>query len=124
MNFERFIKADQRPITARRIAAAQRALDRKKEEVSLFPELQPKETPEERCARFDQESVATIRRWRSDEAARWKRARKAYYNLSSDDRAAVNARWRDNRFMPKTAVYLLETLRAVNPRSLPRLTPT
>ena len=113
MKFERFIRAERRPITGRRLAAAKRALQRQADAVALFPELQPTETPEQRCNRFDDASVATVQRWRDDEAERWRRARRELRALSTGQQAAVDRRWAQNRFMPKTAVYLLETIRAV-----------
>ena len=113
MKFERFIRADRRPVTGRRLAAAKRALQRQADAVALFPELQPTETPQQRCDRFDRESVATVQRWRDAEAERWRRARRELRAMTPAAQAQVDRRWVQNRFMPKTAVYLLETIRAV-----------
>ena len=113
MKFQLHIKATRREVTPRRLAAARRALTRQADAVALFPDLQPTETPQQRCDRFDLESVAMVQRWRDAEAARWRRARRTLRNLTAEQRAKVHARFTLNRFMPKTAVYLLETIRAV-----------
>ena len=113
MKFERFIRAERRPVTGRRLAAAKRALRRQADAVALFPELQPTETPQQRCDRFDLEGVATVQRWRDAEAERWRRARRDLRAMTATAQAQVDRRWAQNRFMPKTAVYLLEIIRAV-----------
>jgi hypothetical protein len=113
MKFERFIRAERRPVTGRRLAAAKRALQRQADKVALYPELQPTETPQERCDRFDLASLAASQRWRDAEAERWRRARRELRAMSAAKQTQVDRRWGQNRFMPKTAVYLLETIRAV-----------
>lgn len=119
MKFDRFIRAERRSITGRRLAAAKRALQRQADAVALFPELQPTETPEQRCERFDLASVATVQRWRDDEAKRWRRARRELRAMTAEQQAQVDRRWAQNRFMPKTAVYLLESIRAVKKEAQP-----
>ncbi len=113
MTFQSHIKATRREVTPRRLAAARRALTRQAEAVALFPDLQPTETPQQRCDRFDLEGITMVRRWRDAEAARWRRARRILRTLTTEQRAQVHARFSLNRFMPKTAVYLLEVIRAV-----------
>ena len=113
MKFQPHIKATRREVTPRRLAAARRALARQADAVALFPDLQPTETPQQRCDRFDLDGVAMVQRWRDAEASRWRRARRTLRNLSTEQRAQVHTRFTLNRFMPKTAVYLLETIRAV-----------
>jgi len=113
MKFDRYLRTDRRPITGRRLAAASRALRKQAEQVALFPELQPTETPEERCNRFDAEAVATLKRWRATRAADWRRARHKLRNLPPEIQAKVHQRWTQNRFMPGDPVYLLESIRAV-----------
>lgn len=119
MKFYSHIKASRREITPRRIAAARRALQKQADAVALFPELQPKQTPQERCEQFEAETVAMVQRWRDHEAASWKRARRMFRALPPAQRAEVEARFWGNRFMPKTAVYLLETIHAVTKEAQP-----
>ncbi len=114
MKFYPHIKATCRKITPRRLADAHRALQRQADAVALFPELQPTQTPHERCEQADRETIAMVQRWRDREAANWKRARRIFRDLPTATRAQVEARFWGNRFMPKTAVYLLETIRAVS----------
>ena len=119
MKFYPHIKATRREITPRRLAAARRALQRQADAVALFPELQPKQTPQERCEQFDQQAADMVQRWRDAEAANWKRARRLFRALESEARARVEERYWGNRFMPKTAVYLLEVIRAVTNETQP-----
>ena len=113
MKFDRYLRAERRPITGRRLAAAKRALQRQADEVALFPELQPTQTPEERCRQFDDASLATVQRWRDQRAADWRRARRTLRALTAEQQARVDRRWAQNRFMPGDPVYLLESIRAV-----------
>ena len=119
MKFDRHIRADRRPVTGRRLAAAKHALQRQADAVALFPELAPRETPEERIRRFDDASIATVKRWRDAEAERWRRARRELRVMTAAEQTQVDQRWAQNRFMPKTAVYLLETIRAVKKEAQP-----
>jgi hypothetical protein len=95
MKFSPHIKATRRAITPRRLAAARRALQ------------------------AQAEAVAMVQRWRDHEAASWKRARRMFRALPPAQRAEVEARYWGNRFMPKTAVYLLETIHAVTKEAQP-----
>ncbi len=76
-------------------------------------ELQPTETPEQRCNRFDDASQATVQDWRDTRAANWKRARKTLRALTAEQQAQVDRRFTQNRFMPGDPVYLLEIIRSV-----------
>jgi hypothetical protein len=113
MKFYRYIRAERRPITGRRLAAARRALQRQTDAVALFPDLQPTETPEQRCNRFDDENLARVQDWRDTRAANWKRARKTLRALTAEQQAQVDRRFTQNRFMPGDPVYLLEIIRSV-----------
>lgn len=70
MKFYLHIKATRRDITPRRLAIARRALQKQADAVALFPELQPTQTPQERCEQFDRETVDMVQRWRDAEADR------------------------------------------------------
>jgi hypothetical protein len=83
MKFRRQFRRVLRPVTGRRLSAARRALQRQAEEVALFPELQPTETPEQRIARLDVEADAHFQRLRDHTAAmvadrQVRRARRAF----------------------------------------------
>jgi len=114
MKFQRHIKArDDREITPRRLACAERRLQKQREEVALFPELGPQESAQERCERISRENTAHWQRIRDHEAASWRKGRKAFRALPPEMKAQVEQRYWGNKFMPKTAVYLLEVLREV-----------
>jgi len=85
MKFQPHIKATRREVTPRRLAAARRALARQADAVALFPDLQPTETPQQRCDRFDLDGVAMVLRWRDAEAARWRRARRTLRETLNKD---------------------------------------
>lgn len=113
MKFERYIKATPRPISNRRLAAAKRSLQRQADEVALFPELAPTQTPLERCQHFDQVSQTWVQSWRNERAARWRKARKQWNELSEFQAALVQIRYVHNHFMPGDPTYLLDIIRDV-----------
>ena len=102
-----------RGISPRRLAAARRAIDKANEAMALLPEFQVTETLAERCARYDAETVAAVRRWRNADAKNWKCARLLVRTLTPDQVNELNRRRRFNRFMPKTAVYLSESIQVI-----------
>jgi hypothetical protein len=60
-----------------------------------------------------------VKHWRNAEAKNWKRARQLFRALPPAARAQVEAQFWGNPFMPKTAVYLLETIHAVTKEAQP-----
>jgi hypothetical protein len=110
MKFTREIKNDIRPITRRRLAAARRALQRQADEVPLFPELQPNETPEERIARMDALAAAHLQSMRDHTAATWRRARRELRSLTPDQLAYVMARWNHPTWHPPHEAHYLADL--------------
>jgi hypothetical protein len=112
MQFDRYIKATRRPVTGRRVAAARRALQRQADKVALFPELAPTETPAERIDRFYDECVAMVQSHRDYLAETWRRARRQLRALTPEQRAEVMRQW-NNKFLPKTAVYLADIISTV-----------
>jgi hypothetical protein len=114
MRFDRYPlrTGNRRGPTPRRLAAARRALKRQADDVALFPELAPTETPEERVARFDADTDKAVASWRDLEAKHWRRARAQFRALTTEQQARVSQAFWGNRFMPKNGTYLLETIRA------------
>lgn len=124
MKFLRHIKADnRREITPRRLAAARRALQKQADAVALFPELQPKQTPQERCEVIDLEGVAYWQRIRNHTAETWKQARRDLRALTPEQRAQVLARWHcPNWHPPHEAHYLADLIFCAKRETLtPRL---
>ena len=95
-----------REITPRRIACAKRTLAREAEKVSLFPELAPQETPEQRLGSFSEQEAENGKWWRQRRAQDWRRARRAL-----DAMPVVQRRGLIKYFtvggMPKTPTNLL-----------------
>ena len=109
MQFQPHIKATRRPVTGRRLAAARRALQRQTDAVSLFPELAPTESPEERIDRIDTDTVEMVQRWRDYAARTWRKARRKLRELTPEQRTAVLKRW-SNPHLPKQAHYLADLI--------------
>jgi phage protein D len=110
MKFVRQPRQVLRPITGRRLSAARRALQRQADEVALFPELQPTETPEQRIARLDADAQAHLQRIRDHTAATWRRARRALRTLTPAQFAQVMARWHCPHWHPPHEAHYLADL--------------
>jgi hypothetical protein len=112
MDFDRY---PYRPETAlartpspRRLAAARRHLQRKADEVALFPELAPTQTPLERCQSFDRQAAEFITRMRALEAKHWRQGRAMLRQLPEELVEEVAQNWLTNRFLPKSATYFAD----------------
>jgi hypothetical protein len=113
MKFRRQHPRSFRPVTGRRLSAARRALQREKESVGLFPELQPTETPEQRIARLDAYAQEHMQRMRDRTAAMWRRVRSAFRTLTPAQRQYVLAQWNaSNWHPPHEAHYLADLIRS------------
>ena len=110
MRFERQHRRVLCPITGRRLSAARRALQREADEVALFPELQPTETPEQRIARLDAANQAHFQRMRDQAAATWRRARRALRSLTPAQLADVMDRWHSPNWPPPHQAHYLADL--------------
>jgi hypothetical protein len=111
MRFNRYPRRTFRPITGRRLSAARRAIQRQADEVALFPELQPTETPEQRIARMDAAAEAHWQTIRDQTAATWRRARREFRSLTPAQRDQVLARWHaPNWHPPHDAHYLADLI--------------
>ena len=111
MRFERYPRTVLRPVTGRRLSAARRALQRQADEVALFPELQPTETPQQRIARLNADAQAHHQRMRDHAAATWRRARLALRTLTPAQLAQVMERWHcPNWHPPHEAHYLADLI--------------
>jgi hypothetical protein len=111
MKFVRQFSRARRPVTGRRLAAARRTLQRQAEEVALFPELQPKETPAERVARLDLSAEAHFQSLRDYTAQTWRRTRAEFRTLTPAQREYVSARWNDPYWgPPHHAGYLADLI--------------
>jgi len=90
-------------------------LQREKASVALFPELQPTETPGQRIARLDTEAQAHLQRMRDRNAATWRRARRAFRNLTPAQRESVLAEWNAPHWHPPhEAHYFADLIRTAN----------
>ena len=99
-------RANTRPTTTRRMAAAEKFLRKERESAPLFSEQIAAEqpTPAERIDDYEQGWVEGWRRFRWREAQIWKACRKAIREAGEKGRA-VAARWQTCPY-PASACYL------------------
>lgn len=111
MKFERYLRVRQaEPPSARRLAAARRAIQRDLDSVALFPELARFKTPEERIERMDEAGRAYWQDMRNFRARKWREARRQIRELPEHLRQQVLAYWnKTNGFhCPFDPHYLLD----------------
>ncbi len=109
MRFRREIKATPPQRTKRRIANAEKAVRKEREEVALFPELCRYKSAEER---LKQQEEIGIRYWQEirDESARsWRKFRRRFYSLREDERMRFLAYW-NKAYLPGDAHYANDCL--------------
>lgn len=109
IKFKRAERVLVRPASARRLASARRALQRKRDELPLLAELirgtQP--TPEELLRLRDAESVAFFQRLRSNAARNWIEVRNKLRGVSAAEREAFLAVW-NRSWAPKSSEYFAD----------------
>jgi len=97
-----------RAVTARRLAAARRALDRQRAQLPLFA-ADITQTPEERIDEIDQYCRALKGDLRRRYARQIVNLRRVWRAIPEDCRARLAAEWEDSNY-PKEAGYALEWL--------------
>jgi hypothetical protein len=75
MRFTRFPRVETSPPSARRVAAAKRAVQAEKDRYPLLPELVTHHTPEVRLAAIDRHRIEWWQEQRNFRAERWREAR-------------------------------------------------
>lgn len=93
--FTRHPRGAARPITPRRIKAAERALAQQVEKAGLFGEhiRQEQPTPLQRVEQFNEDSIEFWREMRRDAVRRWRYVRARLRCLAPEDRASFKIRW-------------------------------
>jgi dephospho-CoA kinase len=109
MKFARQFSKTRRPVTARRLAHAARAVARDKASVALFPELAHHQTAADRIAAIDADTEAHFQRMRDHTAQTWRRARRTLRQLPPELRARIMARW-NHGHLPANAHYLADLI--------------
>jgi hypothetical protein len=101
-----------RPITRRRLAAAERRLRIERDKTPLFAEHVAAEqpTPEQRIAAHDAQQAEYRRRDRRQWAAQWRECRAQLAAMPADQRPQFLLAW-NNGYQPKDPVSLLDALR-------------
>ena len=106
MRFTRFPRGETSPPSARRVAAAKRAVQAEKDRYPLFPELVTHHTPEARLAAIDRHRIEWWQEQRNFRALRWREARSSLRALPPGPRTAIMRYWQ-KAFLPGDATYLL-----------------
>jgi hypothetical protein len=110
MFHERFaITTELREWTARRLAAAKRAVQREADAMALFPELRRFHTEEERMTQQDGNYLRLAAALRKGKARCWRDCRRILRELPADIRARVLAKW-ETRYMPGSPENLHATI--------------
>jgi hypothetical protein len=108
MRFTRFSRGEHQPSppSARRVAAAKRAVQAEKERYPLFPQLVTHHTPEARLAAIDKHRVEWWQEQRDFRADRWRKARSSLRALPPGPRNGIIRYWRHGS-LPGDPTYLL-----------------
>ena len=107
MRFSRFPRVEQpSPPSARRIAAARRAVQAEQDRYPLFPQLVTHHTPEARLAAIDKHRVEWWQEQRDFRADRWRKARSSLRALPPGPRNGIIRYWQHGS-LPGDPTYLL-----------------
>jgi hypothetical protein len=110
MRFTRFPRGEQPcPPSARRVAAAKRAVQAEKDRYPLFPELVRYATTESRLAAMQEHRITWWQQHRNHVAASWREARASLRSLPPGPRAGILRYWQTCS-LPGHPVYLLSML--------------
>jgi hypothetical protein len=109
---EKLLKLSARPLTPRRLRAAERALQRERGDRPLLArqiaEEQP--TPEERIRAIDAQQEAWWQTIRDHAAQTWRKARRLLFSLPEEERQSLLAQWQSGP-LPGRSEYLADFVR-------------
>ncbi|NEP56792.1 MAG: hypothetical protein F6K31_07170, partial [Symploca sp. SIO2G7] len=109
IKFSRRTRRIPRPITSRRLSAAERALKRQRDKYPLLSdwvaESQP--TAEERLEHFQEVDIEREKSYRQWDARKWKQARAWLRTLPRQERLQLIHEWNQTR-CPHTAAYFAD----------------
>lgn len=84
---------EKRAWTPLRLRAAERAVQRQRDAVPLFPEMVADKTVEERRARMDQRENNITTRLRAFKAGQWHEARRCFRSMTDESRRSFLLKW-------------------------------
>jgi hypothetical protein len=107
MRHQKMFRAKARPITARRLQAAERFLKKQRESMPLFAEQIAAEQPTavERIENFEAGNVETVQYRRDHEAAAWRKIRARVAALPESAQRVIRHAWQHSQ-MPASSSYL------------------
>lgn len=112
IKFERVSRYYPRGLTNQRLAAAKRKLKKEQDALPLFAEeiAEQQSTAEVLILTKDRQIMLSEIERRKYIADNWRRARKILKSMPKDVRLKAIEKWHSNRFMPKTAIYMMYML--------------
>lgn len=110
MRFTRYPARGRRPVTPQRRKAAEKAVEKDKESVALFPELARHQSADERLAEMAQETAAYFKQIRDHHAQVWRRCRRHLRSMPEPVRQAILSIWNAS-WMPGSSTYLASLIR-------------
>lgn len=121
VRYERFPRSTARPITPRRLQAADNALRRERERHPLFADeiAADQPTPAERLLEQEALQAAYWQRIRDHVAVTWRKARAILMSLPSEEQRGVRDRW-NNTSCPGKAEYFADFIYQQTGRSASR----
>ena len=112
IKFERVTRFYPRGVTNQRLAAAKRKLQKEQNALPLFAEeiAEQQTTAEVMILSKDRQMMMLEIERRKYIANNWRRARQILRSMPIDVRTKAVEKWHSNRFMPKTAIYMIYML--------------
>ena len=111
MRFKRFnIRPTKIARTVRRVKNAERAIQKEREEVPLFPELVRFKNADERLNHLDEVQIAYWQKIRDCDARMWRKFRRRLYGLPETDCQKFLDYWNAHVMIPGEACYASDTL--------------
>lgn len=111
MRFKRFnIRPTKIARTVRRVKNAERAIQKEREEIPLFPELVRFKSADERLNHLDEVQIAYWQNIRNCDARMWRKFRRRIYGLPEADRQKFLDYWNSHVMIPGEACYASDTL--------------
>ncbi len=111
MRFQRFnIRPAKIPRTVRRVKNAERAIQKERDNIPLFPELVRFKSADERLNHLDEVQIAYWKNIRDHLASTWRKFRRRLYGLPESDRQKFLSYWNSRTMQPGQAYCASDAL--------------
>ncbi len=96
--------------TVRRVKNAERAVQKDKDDIPLFPEMARFQNADERLDHLDKVNISYWQKIRDSDAHMWRKFRRRLYSLSCNERLRFLEYWNTHFMIPGEACYASDTL--------------